>query len=339
MQTRSAVLAAVYSAWNAHALAPAMAQDFYQGKTITIVVANTAGSGYDSYARILGRHMPKYIPGKPRVLVQNMPGAGSVKALEYTYMIAPKDGTHFTLAIPSALVEPLLGGARQYRYDPTKFSYVGTADSGTKTCATNGPSMVKTMEDARKRTAIIAATTVADFPNFLNALSGTKFRVVTGFPGPSDLLLAVERGEADGVCGLDLGTFRSLRPDWLKVPGKANFLFQAGLEPNEEMTRLGVPPIWNFIRDSDRDVVELIVSPQVFSRPFLAPPGTPVAQLKSLRSAFMAAMRDPELLEEARKASLDINAKSGEDVEALVNKIYSAPKNLIEKMSKAIRTP
>ena len=320
---------------------PASAQDIYQGKTITVIVANTAGSGYDAYGRLLARHMPKYIPGKPTIVVQNMPGAGSIKAAEYTYVVAPKDGTQFTLVMPGSLIEPLTGDPAKYRYDPTRFAYIGTADSGTRLCATLGPSKTKTFADARRNKTLMAATASGsssfDYPHFLNALAGAKFEVVTGYPGPGDMFLAVDRGEADGLCGIDVGTYRTLRPEWLTTPGKANFLVQAGLEPHAELTKLGIPSIWQFIEGENRKVAELIVSQQVFQRPFLAPPGVPEAQLKVLRAAFMAAIDDPELRDEARKANLDLNAKSGEDVEALVKKIYSAPKELIDKMTKAIR--
>ena len=340
--TVCAVIASPAAAQDSSGPAPERSkQDVYQGKTITLFVANTAGSGYDAYGRLLARHMPKYIPGKPSFIVQNMPGAGSIKAAEYTYLIAPKDGTQFTLVMPGALVEPLTGDPTKYRYDQTRFSYVGTADSGTRLCATAPRSKVKTFADAKAGKSIIAATAAGssafDYPNMLNALAGSKFEIVTGYPGPGDMFLAVDRGEADGICGIDVSTYRTLRPDWLTVPGKANFFMQAGLEPNADLLRQGIPSIWDFIEPANRPVVELIVSQQVFQRPFLAPPGTPAPQLKLLRAAFMSAVADPELREEARKSNLDLNAKSGEDVEALVKKIYSAPKELIEKMAKAIR--
>lgn len=317
------------------------AQDFYAGKTVTVIVGNTAGSGYDAYGRALARHMPKYIPGKPTMVVQNMPGAGSIKSVEYTTTIAPKDGTAFTLAMPGALIEPLTGDPSKYRYDPTKLAYVGTADSGTRLCMTLPSSKIKSMTDARSGKAIMAATALGssafDYPNFLNKLAGTQFTVTTGYPGPGDLFLAAERGEADGVCGLEFSTYMTLRPGWLEGPQKGNPLVQAGLEPSPRATRLGFPWLFDFIKAEDKPVVELIVSQQVFQRPFLAPPGTPEAQLKILRSAFMATMKDPELLEEAKKSSIEINPKSGEEVEALVARIYGSPKDLIERMAKAIR--
>ena len=335
-------IAALAAAFTGLLVAPdAQAQDFYAGKTITVVVANPAGSGYDAYGRLLARHLSKYIAGKPTVIVQNMPGAGSIKATDFTVNVAPKDGTLFTLAMPGALVEPLTGDPAKYRYDPRTIAYIGTMDSGTRMCMTVPSSKVKTMADARKTKAIMAATAAGssayDYPNFLNALTGTQFSVVTGYPGPADLFLAAERGEADGLCGIDVSTYTALRPGWLAGDKKANPLLQVGLEPNPKVTAMGFPSVWEFVKPEDKALVELIVSQQVFQRPFLAPPGTPPAQLKVLRTAFMEALKDPELQAEAAKSKLELKPKSGEDVEALVKKMYAAPKELIARMARVIR--
>ena len=185
--------------------------------------------------------------------------------------------------------------------------------------------------------ATAAGSSAYDYAHFTNALAGTQFSVVTGYPGPGDLFLAAERGEAEGVCGLELSTYMALRPGWLSGPTKGNPLVQAGLEPNPAVTRMGFPSIFEFTRPEDRPLVELIVTQQVFQRPYLAPPGTPEAQLKVLRAAFNAAMKDAELLEEGRKSNLELNPKTGEEVEALVRKIYGAPKELIARMARVIR--
>ena len=316
------------------------AADFYEGKTLTLIVGNDAGSGYDSYARVVSRHMPKFIPGRPNIVVQNMPGAGSITAAQYLYVIAPKDGTTFGIVFPGAIIEPLTGDATKYRYDPTKFEYLGTADSGTRLCFTSAASKVKTFADARARKTLIASTAPGsstwDYSYFFNALAGARFETVSGYKGPGDLMLALERGEADGVCALDVSTVTTLRPDWFGA-GKANFLVQAGMEPNDKLTKLGIPSMWSFIADENRAVAELFVSQQVFGRPFLAPPGAPQAQMQILRAAFDATFRDPEALEEARRMNLEINSRSGETVGALVKKVYASPKSVIEQMSRAIR--
>jgi tripartite-type tricarboxylate transporter receptor subunit TctC len=341
---RSFAAAFTVAAGLASALAGSVAaQEFYAGKTVTLVVANTPGSGYDAYGRLLSRHMAKYIPGKPNIIVQHMPGAGSVKATEYTAIVAPKDGTLFTLVMPGALVEPLTGDSKKYRYDPTKLAHIGTMDSGTRLCMTFENSKVRSMADARKETAVMAATAPAsssyDYAYFLNALAGTKFKVVTGYKGPGAMFLAAERGEAEGLCGIDISTFATMRPQWLnKGPGRKGYpLVQAGLVVNQRALELGFPSVFDFVKPEDKPLVELIVSQQVFQRPFLAPPGTPPAQVKALRAAFDAAMKDAELQAEAAKSKLELNPKSGEEVEALLKKMYGAPKELIARMAKVIR--
>jgi tripartite-type tricarboxylate transporter receptor subunit TctC len=322
-------------------VAPVQAADFYEGKTINLIVGNDAGSGYDSYGRLLARHMPRHIPGKPNIIVQNMPGAGSITAAQYLYVVAPKDGLAFGILFPGAILEPLTGDPAKYRYDPTKFEYLGTADSGTRLCFTRNDSTAKTFADIKTRKIVVAATapgsSSVDYPYFFNALAGSKFEVITGYKGPGDLVLAMERGEAEGVCALDASTVSTLRPDWLENR-KANFVVQAGLEPNERLLKLGIPSMWDFITEPEnRAVAELIVSQQVFGRPFLAPPGAPPERMQILRAAFDAVFKDPEAIEEARRMQLELNPRNGDVVGGLVKKVYASPKALIDRMAKAVR--
>ena len=316
------------------------AQPFYEGKTVSIVVGIDAGSGYDAYGRLFARYLGRHLPGHPTVIVQNMPGAASVKAAEYIHSIAPKDGTQLGIVFPNALVDPMTLEPSRRRYDPTRFEYIGTADSGTRVCFTYQTSKVRTIEEAQRSKVIIAATTRGgpgwDYSMLLNALAGTKFEIVTGYKAGPDQFLAMERGEAEGMCSLDVSTLRTLRPDWLGST-KANFLLQAGLEVNPELTGLGIPPIWKFIKSEDRPIVELVVGQQVFQRPYIAPPGTAPAQLAALRQAFLAAHAEPELKVEAVKMKLSLNVKSGEEVAALVKRMYSSPPELIDRMTRIIR--
>jgi tripartite-type tricarboxylate transporter receptor subunit TctC len=320
--------------------AAADAADFYEGRTITLIVGNDAGSGYDSYGRVMARHMPKYIPGAPNIVVQNMPGAGSVLAAQNLYVIAPKDGTTFGVLFPGAIVEPLTGDPSKYRYDPTKFEYLGTADSGTRLCFTNPGSKVKTFADAQRLPSRVGATASGsstwDYAYFFNHLAGTKFEVVPGYKGPGEIFLAMERGEVDGMCSLDSATVATLRPDWLGS-NKANFLVQAAMEPNPAFSRLGIPSMWDFLPAQARPVAELFVSQQVFGRPFVAPPGTPPERMKILRDAFMKTLADPEALADAAKMKIDVNPRDGETVAALVRKVYASPKDVISRMGAAIR--
>ncbi|MDB5544442.1 MAG: efflux transporter protein [Hyphomicrobiales bacterium] len=313
------------------------APNFYDGKTITVVVGNPAGSGYDAYARLLTRYMGKYIPGNPNFIVQNMPGAGSITAAQHIANVAPKDGTTFGILVPGAIFEPLIEGEARFHYAPEKFQYIGSADSGTRLCFTMKNSPIKTIDDARKQKVIVASTapqsSATDYALFMNALADTKFEVVMGYKGPADLLLAMERGEAAGVCALDSATVNSIRPDWLEKD-KVNLLVQAGLKPSPDIK---APSIFDYIKGDNRTVAEMIVSQQEFSRPFMAPPGTPPEQMKILRTAFMQAMKDPELVADAEKMRIGVNAKSGEEITQIVQKLYATPAPLVERAKKILR--
>ena len=310
---------------------------YYQGKQITVIVGNPAGGGYDVYARLLARHMPKHLPGQPAFIVQNMPGAGSINAAQHLANVAAKDGTAIGVLVPGAIFDPLIEGQAKFRYDPGKFEYIGSADSGTRICFTSRQSGIQSIDDARKTKVVVASTapqsSATDYALFMNALADTKFEVVLGYKGPADLLLAMERGEAAGVCALDSATVASIRPDWLE-DGTINLLVQAGLQPTPDIK---APSLWNYITGSNRPVAELIVSQQEFGRPFMAPPGIPAEPLKLLREAFNAALKDPELIAEASKMKLGVNPKSGEEVAAIVKKLYGATPELVERARRILR--
>lgn len=321
----------------------AQAADYYDGKKLTLVVGGDVGGGYDTYARAISRHLARFIPGKPTIIVQNMPGAGSIKAAEYTYSIAPKDGTVVATLFPGAVVEPLMGdGSTTYKYDATKFAWIGTADSGTRVCGTFQSSKVKTMEDAKAAKAIIGASAAGgstrDYGWVLNNLVGTKFEIISGYKGTADITLAVERGEVDGLCGFDWSSLKSQKSDWIKNK-QFNIMIQMSLEPDAELTKMGVPHLWTFVSGENRKVAELIVAQQVFGRPYAAPPGTNEAAVAILRKAFMDTMKDPEFLADAEKARLSIDSMSGEQVQKVVTDLYASPKDIVAKAAKAIKPP
>lgn len=321
----------------------ARADDFYKGKTIVISVGNSAASGFDAYARLLARGMSKHIPGAPNVIVQHMPGAGGAKVNEHTALIAPKDGTAIAITMPGSLLQPLIEGADKYRYDPTELSFIGNADSGTRVCIIAARSGVKSLDDARSKKVTLGSTapggSLFDYAKFKKELLGMQFNIITGYPSPGDVLVAVERGELDGVCGLDISTLKTLRPEWIGSKDY-NILVQVNVSPdrtNAEMTKLGVPSLWKYVPGDKRQVVELIVGQQAFHRPFLAPPGTAPAQLKILRDAFTAALKDPEILAEADKMKLAVDPTTGEEVTAAVKAMYASPRSLVNAMSEATK--
>ena len=323
----------------------AAAQSFYDGRTITLVIGGDAGGGYDIYGRALARHIGRHIPGKPIVIAQNRPGAGSINAAEYMFAIAPKDGSTFAIVFPGAIIEPLLGtgpagNTGAVRYDATRFEYIGTADNGTRVCATFHGSKVRTIADARTYRTVIGATAsggaTRDYAIMLNTLAGTLFSVVAGYKGTSDITLALERGEVDGLCGLDWSSLKSQKPDWISA-GKLNLLLQIGLEPEAELTAMSVPQLWSVLAGEQRQIAELIVAQQVFGRPFLAPPGIPADRLALLRAAFMATMRDAAFLTDADKIRIQITPLSGEMVQSRVRQLYAAPKAIIDAARLAIK--
>jgi len=317
--------------------AAAEPKPFYGGKQVTVIVGNPAGGGYDAYARLVSRHFGKHLPGNPGFIVQNMPGAGSITAAQFLSNTAVKDGTTIGILVPGAFFEPLLEDESKFHYTPGKFEFIGSADSGTRLCFTTRESGIKTVADASRAKVIVASTapqsSATDYANFMNVLAGTKFEIVMGYKGPADLLLAMERGEAAGVCALDSATVASIRPDWIQA-GKVNLLVQAGLEVDPAIK---APPIWDYIKGDNRPVAELIVGQQEFGRPFVAPPGTPREQVGTLQTAFMATMKDPELVAEAGKMRIGVNAKSGPEIAAIVRKMYDSPPELIARVKKTLR--
>jgi tripartite-type tricarboxylate transporter receptor subunit TctC len=323
----------------------ARAQDFYAGKTVTMIVANTPSSGFDAYGRLLARNMPRYIPGSPNIIVQHMPGAGGAKANEYTALIAPKDGTALTITMPGSILLPLLQGRQKFRYDPTKLAFIGNADSGTRVCILAAKSGVKTFEDLLAKPVTVGATapggSLYDYARFKQVLLGAKFRIVTGYPGPGDILIAIERGELDSICGLDISTLKTLRPTWVgsKDYNTVIQVTSAKDKSSAELDKIGVPTIWKFIPADKLPVVELIVKQQAFHRPFFAPGETPPAQLAVLRKAFLSALKDPAALAEAEKQNLALDPSSGEEVAAAVKSMFDAPQSLVDAMAKATQPP
>ncbi|MDP4594018.1 MAG: tripartite tricarboxylate transporter substrate-binding protein [Beijerinckiaceae bacterium] len=313
----------------------------YTGNKITLIVGSPPGGGYDFYSRILSRHMPKYLPGKPSIIVQNMPGAGSMKAAEYLYSIAPKDGSTFGMIFPGALVEPLFNNKKKFRFEPTQFEFIGSIDSGIRLCVTSGTSRIKTFEDAQKLPSSFGGSgpgsSTTDYAVFLNALAGAKFKIVNGYKGSRTTITAMERGELDGLCGLDSGSFQAMKPDWFNNPKLAHMIIQTSITPDAALEKLGVPSIWKYVKGENRKIAEIILAQQEFHRPYLAPPGTSAKHLALLRTAFDAAVKDKDLLAETGKAKLSVNAKNAATVAKLIKEIYGSPKDLIDKARVALR--
>ena len=316
------------------------AADFYAGKTITFIAGTDVGGGFSIYGRAIAKHLPRFIPGNPTIVVKNMPGAGGATASAWLYRIAPKDGTAIASVSPNAILGRLLDDS-QTQYDPTRFIYLAGAERGTRLCMTFRHSRVKTLADALTHRAVIGATSAGsptrEYASMFKHAIGARFEIVSGYKGPPDLFIAMERGEIDGVCGLDWSALKSQQADWLKDK-KLNLLVQGSLAPDPELAALGVPTPWAFIKnDVDRKAVELMVSfQQAFGKSYMAPPGVPAEQVRALRDAFNAVLRDAEFLADAAKLRIDVTPQAGEDVQRMVESAYAAPPDVVDRLKKIV---
>lgn len=321
----------------------AQAQDavaqFYKGKQIKLYIASTPGGGYDSYGRLVGQYIGKYIPGNPTILPVNMPGAGGNRLAAYLYAVAPKDGTEFGIIFPGAVLDPLIG-TQKVEDDPSKLTYIGSANVETFLCILRSDAPIKQYQDAFTTPVTLAASaaggSTVDMPALENNLLGTKWKVVRGYPGSREISLAVEQGEAQGDCGVGVSSIEVEHPDW-QTSGQYKVIAQETNRGHPLLDSLHVPLTYSFAKtDEQRAVMELAYSQEVFGRPFVAPPSVPQERVDALRKAFMDALKDKDLLADAKKQRLDIDPLSGADVQALVKKVYAMPANIVAKAKEAL---
>ena len=320
---------------------PVRAQaDFYKGKSIDLVISTGVGGGLDANARVVARHLTNHIPGNPTIVPKNMPGAGSARVGGFIAQIAPKDGTAIGALMPGAIMGHLLDPKAEILFDPTKVVYLGTANNGTRVCVTRKESKIKTFDDVLKEKAVFGGVSANDSTRDYGFLhkntSGAQYDVVTGYSGTNDIGLAMERGEIDGACGWDWASFKSQRPDWLR-DNKVNVLLQDALEPNAELTKMGVPQVFKYVKSEEtRKVVELVIGQQVFQRSYVVPPETPAEQVAILRTAFDATMADKAFLEDADKMRIDISPLPGAKVQEIVKNLHATPQDIVVKARAAI---
>ncbi len=302
---------------------------------VTIYVAGTAGGGVDLFGRLLGRHLGRHIPGNPSVTVQDMPGAGGIRAANFLAQQAPHDGTAITTFANGPILEPLIG-ARNPGYDMSQFTWIGALTKDVGLCLSWGPSPFKTIDDVRHKEMVVAGTGAGSetdtWPIIINEVLGTKFKVVTGYLGTQETILAVERGEAHGRCILSLSALKTAKPDWL-TEKKINILLQVGLKKSPELP--DVPLLIDLAKsDDDRRMLKFLSAPSAMARPFAAPPGLTPDTANLLRRAFDATVADPEFLSEAKKMQADISPMRGEEVQELVAQIYATPRPIVERAKK-----
>jgi tripartite-type tricarboxylate transporter receptor subunit TctC len=326
--------ALIFAAFASPAYAQSVEQ-FYKGRQINLIVGFNPGGAYDPYARTVARHLPRFLPGNPDVVVKNMQGAGSVRAANYLYKVAPRDGSELGLIAGSAALEPMFG-VRPTQFDGQKFTWLGSANDEPGVCFSWHTSPIVTAQDLFDKEMILGAsgTSNLDFPLTLNAVLGTKIRIVRGYNGTSSIMLAMERGEIQGMCGMVYAAVKTSHPEWLREK-KVRVLMQIGLEPNREMA--GIPFAMNFAKsDDDKRVLRLLVGWTIMGRPYLAPPGIPEDRKAALRRAFDLTMKDKAFLADADKMRLDISPITGEAIDRFLADAYATPRPLVERAAKIL---
>jgi tripartite-type tricarboxylate transporter receptor subunit TctC len=316
----------------------ARAQDkaaLFQGRTINVVIGYSVGGGYDLYARLLAKYLGRHIPGNPDVVPQSMPGAGSLKAANYIYSVAPKDGTAIATFARGMAVDPILVG--NAKFDGRRFTWLGSITRDTSLCLTWHTSKVKTWDDLMTTPSRFGGEGAGSDPDvFANVLSrvfGAKVQLVTGYPGTADMTLAMERGEIDGLCGISWSTLVGRHQDWIDGK-KINVLIQATLHKDPALPE--VPMLLDKARDDHmRELLTLLLAPQDMARPFAAPPGLSPDRVAILQAAFADTMKDKDFLEESKKLGLDVLPVPPAEISHLLDSVYSTPPDILREAAHA----
>jgi tripartite-type tricarboxylate transporter receptor subunit TctC len=315
-------------------------EDFYRGKQIVLLVASGVGGGYDTYARAFARHVGAHIPGNPGIVPKNLPAAGGLAAANTLYSVSAKDGLTIAALTNGVAMDPLFGNPGA-RFDALKFNWIGSIGKLQNICATWFASPIRSIEAARSREVTVAGagptSNTVIVPNVLNALAGTKFKVVPGYEPGAGMNLAVERGEVEGVCGLSWSTIKASRPDWI-LGDKLHVLVQMAFDRLPELPN--VPSALDLVSDSAaRQVLELILSRQEMGRPLAAPPGVPAERVAALRAAFDATMRDGEFLAEAQRLRMELDPLTANEIGQILGRAYGAPTEVVRRAAALVQPP
>jgi tripartite-type tricarboxylate transporter receptor subunit TctC len=315
-------------------------EEFYRGRQVTLLVGAGAGGGYDVYYRTLARHMSKHIPGRPSIIPKNQPAASGLAAAAALYTTADKDGATIAAFPNNIPMDPLFGNPAA-RYDALKLNWIGSIGKLQNVCFTWHTSPIKSIEQARVREVIVAAagatSNSAIMPRVLNTLLGTRFRPIIGYDPGSGLTLSVERGEAEGICGLSWSTMKASRPHWIKEK-LLNVFVQMGLDKLPDLPN--VPAALDLVDDPvKKQVLTLILIRQEPGRPVAAPPGVPVDRLAALRRAFDETMKDPEFVAEADKLQMEIEPLTAAEIDRLLAAAYATPKPIVQQAAELLEPP
>jgi tripartite-type tricarboxylate transporter receptor subunit TctC len=317
---------------------PAPADDFFKGKQITMMTGSNPGGVNEAYARLLGRHMTKHIPGNPTVIFQSVPGAGGAVLANRLAEKSPRDGTAIGQVQRTLLLDPLLLD-KTFNFNPIEFNWLGSLNSETNVLIVSGDSKVKSIEDAKKFEAVLAAggadTEGVIYPMLINNFLGTKFRVVSGYPGDAGMMLAIERTEVEGRGGVPWSAIKASSAQKL-ADGKIKVILQMALKPNPELAN--VPSLLDLVKsDVHKQVLELLFARSEMGRPFVLPPGVPAERVAMLRKAFIDTTKDPEFLSEAQRLDFEIDVMSGEDMQKLMQQLYAKPQAVYDEAKRAIK--
>ena len=312
--------------------------DFYRGKTVRVLIGFGPGGSSSFYGEILARYMGRHMPGNPTVITQHMPGAGGLTAANYVNSRSPRDGTEFAITSRNAVFEPLLGN-KNANFDALKFNWIGNANIENSVCISWHTAPVKQAKDLLT-TEYIGGGTGSDslevsMPKVLNQILGAKMKVITGYPSSVDILLAMEKGEVQGFCGIGWTYIKLRKGDWL-ASHKINILFQMALNKHPDLP--DVPLAQDLAgKPEDRALIDFLLSPQDMGRPFFAPPDVPAERVAALRDAFAKTLKDPDFIREADKAGIEVQFTSGEDVHRLLERIHKSPPQLVERAISVLR--
>lgn len=315
----------------------AQAEDFYKGKTVRMIIGYGPGGGYDVYGRFVARHMGRILPGAPTVVPQNMPGAGSARAAQYLIVNAPQDGTVWATLGQNLPLDQALN-PKKAKYDTRKLLWLGNINRGNNVIMMWHTSGVKTIEDAKKKDVYTSATgetsTSVQYPRALNNIFGTRFKIIAGFGGGSELNLAIERGEVQGRGSIAWASVKANVPHYL-TEKKVNIILQMGLQREKDLP--DVPLLIDLARNpAERRVLELISAGTDIGRPLVTTPGVPADRVKLLRTTFEALPKDKTFMEEAAKAKLDIDVVPGDQIQKIVENIVTAPPDIVELVKAAM---
>lgn len=314
------------------------ASDFYRGKSLTFVISTATGGGYDAYGRLLTRHIGPHIAPDVKMIVQNMPGAGGIRAIMYLHSVAAKDGTVMGMVHSGVPMAPALG-IEEAKFDPNAINWIGSMNKEGMVCISWHDSPIKTFDDTFTKEFIVGGSgggsQMETYPLMMARMFNAKVRIISGYKSGTEVYLAMERGEVMGRCGNSMTSIRSVKPEWVEKH-LINYVVQTSLEPDPDLP--GVPMLTNYAKsDRDRAVLEVIFASQLMDRPVLAPPGVPADRIKLLRAALKATLDDPELLADAKKQKLEIRYVSGEDVAALLKRVTSAPPDVLKAAADALK--